>query len=210
MTKIKICGITNWKDAEAAVSLGADALGFNFFEKSPRYIATDRAREIIARLPQGIWRAGIFVNAPRDAVQQIAHEAKLDTLQFAGDEDAEFCQDWLGFRVCKVIHCTKERIDTELPRFLSIVDCVFFDRFESDLYGGTGKTIPPHLLPLLRKSGAIPSGFLSGGLIPENVAGLVKDLRPCGVDVASGVESSPGIKDEGKMRDFIDAVRSCD
>ena len=208
MLKIKICGITREEDAQAAVDLGVDALGFNFFEKSPRCIALKQASEIMAKLPAEIWKVGIFVDAQVSQLRAILDEVPLDTIQFHGAESAEFCNSWHGYRLIKALRAAPGlEISPEAKRFASSVNFLLFDSFDAEKFGGTGNTVPDAVLDGLWQAGALSRAFISGGLTPENVGKVLAKYQPFGVDVASGVESSPGIKDRKKLGDFVKAVR---
>jgi len=198
---VKICGITTAEDAQAAVESGADALGFNFYLKSKRYISPDRAAVIIKSMPAGISRIGVFVNPEKEYVRGAIRKSGVDLLQFSGDELPE---DILGFGlpVIKAIHITGVRSIERMRTFA--VDRYLLDTFSSDDYGGTGQKFDWEIAERAKQFGKI---ILAGGLTPENVADAVRKVRPYGVDVSSGVELRPGIKDHQKVRDFIQRAR---
>jgi len=207
VTKIKICGITSLSDAKAAVALGADAVGLNFYEKSPRAVSIAQAQTIIRSLPATVWKVGVFVNHSRDAVEETARKVGLDTLQFHGDEDWDFCAAWNEWRVIKAIRIGESIDFGKLEKFQAAADLLLFDFLSKSAYGGTGKQISDDSLQALYNAGYLQKNLLSGGLNVENVEAAVRKFHPYGVDVASGVESSPGVKDCVLVEKFIELVR---
>ena len=204
-TKVKICGLTNLADAQAAVAAGADMLGFNFYEKSPRHVSLAPAAEITRRLPPSVLRAGVFVNAPAEFVLRAISEVGLTMLQFHGDEPPEFCTQF-GLMTLKAFRIRDENSLAQIPDFQT--DAYLLDAFSADEFGGTGKKFNWDLAIEAKKSGK--PVFLAGGLTPENVADAVRKVRPFAVDVSSGVEipGAPGKKDHAKIKAFIEAVRT--
>jgi phosphoribosylanthranilate isomerase len=204
-TKVKICGITNRVDAQAAVEAGADALGFIFYEKSPRFISLKTAAEISKKIPPFVMRVGVFVNAPEEFVLRAITEVGLTMLQFHGDEPPEFCARF-GLMSMKAFRIRDEKSLEEIPNYKT--DAYLLDAFSSTTLGGSGEKFNWDLAVEVKKFGK--PIFLAGGLTLENVAGAVKKVEPFGVDVSSGVEISPGKKDHAKIHAFIAAVRSAD
>jgi phosphoribosylanthranilate isomerase len=202
-TKVKICGITNLADAQAAVAAGADVLGFNFYEKSPRHVSVKTAAAISKQLPQFILRAGVFVDAEEELVTRAIAECGLGLLQFHGDESPEFCVQF-GLMSVKAFRIRDAASLKELPRYQT--EAYLLDAFSPEAVGGTGKKFNWDLAIEAQKFGK--PIFLAGGLTPENVTDAVRKVNPFGVDVASGVESAPGKKDAAKVRAFIQAVRA--
>ena len=202
-TRVKICGITNLADALAAVETGADALGLNFYEKSPRHISLKIAEEIANQLPPFIMRAGVFVNADEDLITRAIGECGLSLLQFHGDEPPEFCTQF-GLMSMKAFRIRDEESLKEIPNYPT--DAYLLDAYSPEARGGTGEKFNWDLAIEAQKFGK--PIFLAGGLTPENVADAVRKVKPFGVDVSSGVESSPGQKDHAKIRAFIAAARS--
>ena len=203
MTRIKVCGITNLRDALFAAELGADALGFVFCEESPRFVTFGEARNIIDGLPPFVTGVGVFVNAGMDFLARAKREAGFDVYQLHGDETPEFCSG-LGERYIKAVRVRG-------PESLSAVglydtDCFLFDGWSPDAYGGTGKGFSWETLDSDVLSGRFV--ILSGGLDCENVSRAVREVRPHAVDVSSGVEASPGVKDHSKLRRFMEAARN--
>jgi len=202
-TRVKICGITNLADAQVAVEAGADALGFVFYEKSPRFISIETAAEISKQLPPFILRIGVFVNAPKEEIVRAIGECGLSLLQFHGDEPPEFCTqfDLMSMKAFRIRDTGSLK---ELPKYKT--DAWLLDAYSSDTLGGTGGVFNWDLAVEAQKTGR--PIFLAGGLTPENVAEAIQKVRPFGVDVSSGVESSPGKKDHAKMRAFIHAAKT--
>ena len=202
MVKIKICGITNLEDALQAVDAGADALGFVFFKESPRHIFPEQAAAIIRQLPPFVQTVGLFVNEALETVNQTADLCGLDIIQLHGDESPEFCavvrrRVIKAFRV-KDISCLDSMKDYRPAAFL-------LDAWSPNAHGGTGRTFNWEFAASAAKSNRI---VLAGGLTPANVADAVRQVRPYGVDVSSGVESAPGKKDAALVRNFIQAART--
>jgi phosphoribosylanthranilate isomerase len=205
MVRVKICGITSREDALKAASLGAWALGFNFYKKSPRFIAPAKAKKIIQDLPPFITPVGIFVDQPLGAIRDIIEHCNLGAIQLHGVEDHHFCHRLrrYGAKIIKTFH-VGETFD---PSILSDynVDAFLFDTLSPDAAGGTGKTFDWSLLKDIK--GQHRPFILSGGLTSQNVIGLVNTMRPYAVDVASGVESAPGKKDHRMLKEFIEIVQ---
>ena len=198
MVRVKICGITSLRDALAAVEAGADALGFMFYEESPRAVSVRQAREIIRRLPPFVSKVGVFVNATAAQVKRIARECELDTLQFHGQETPDYCARF-SLPVIKAFRIRDAASVRELPAYP--VAAWLLDSFVPGRLGGTGAKFNWDLAVLARQAGR--PVILAGGLTPANVAKAVRRVRPYAVDVSSGVETAPGVKDADKMRAFI-------
>ncbi|MFH0877171.1 MAG: phosphoribosylanthranilate isomerase [Candidatus Omnitrophota bacterium] len=204
MTKIKICGITNLKDAQTCGRLGADLLGFVFFKKSKRAISPGKAKAITAKLPKNIAKVGVFVNESPAVVKRIAWQCRLDVLQFHGDEDAAYLKEFKNFRVIKAVRVNGPEALKSLDAFGPAT--LLFDTFSRKSYGGTGKVFDWALLKRLKKRKK--AFFVSGGLTPDNVSSLLEKIRPYGVDVSGGVEQTPGKKDHRLVKKFINNARS--
>ena len=199
--KVKICGITNYVDAKAAIDLGADLLGFNFYPQSPRYVAKEQAEQIISQLPAFIDTAGVFVNASIEQIHEINSVCSLDWVQLHGDEDPEFCRSLLSHNIktMKAIR-VKDQTDIEsADRFFT--DAILLDAFNPDKYGGTGLTFDWNVIGHINKR-----VFLAGGVNPDNAAKAVK-LGVYGIDVCSGIEAEPGKKDHEKMKRLFDNIQ---
>jgi phosphoribosylanthranilate isomerase len=203
MVRIKICGITNIEDALLAADLGADALGFIFYPPSPRAIAADAARDIIAQLPPFVTTVGVFVDEDAAAVKELAAAVGLDWLQLHGRETPEYCQG-LGRRVIKGFRIRDENSLAGLAAYRGAVQAFLLDTYKKGQVGGTGETFNWDLAHQARKYGPI---ILAGGLTPENVAQAITTAQPQAVDVASGVEAAPGKKDPERLRAFFAAIK---
>ncbi|HTQ51764.1 MAG TPA: phosphoribosylanthranilate isomerase [Candidatus Acidoferrales bacterium] len=201
-TRVKICGITNLPDALVAVEAGADALGFNFYEKSPRFVPTKTASEISRSLPPFTLRVGVFVNPPEELVRRAIGECGLNLLQFHGDEPPEFCTQF-GLMSMKAFRVRDAGSLKELLKYRT--DAWLLDGYASDAFGGTGEKFNWTLAAEVPKLGK--PVFLAGGLTPENVGEAIRQVQPFGVDVSSGAESSPGRKDPAKVRAIIKASK---
>ena len=201
MTRVKVCGITNSEDAFCAVQLGASALGFVFYEKSPRFIAFSEAREIIRQIPPFVTKVGVFVNAEADYLRKAKDVAGFDFYQFHGDETPEFCAAF-GENYIKAIRVKNAESLSAVE--LYDTDAFLFDTYSPDAYGGTGENFSWDVLSRRKLEGKFV--ILSGGLNPANVREAIRAVDPYAVDVSSGVESSPGIKDHTKLERFMEAV----
>ena len=203
VVKVKICGLTNVEDALAAVEAGADLLGFVLWEKSPRYVTIETARDIARRLPPAARRVGVFVNATVEQVMFSLRICDFSALQFHGQESPAFCQQ---FSVM-TIKAFPIRDAASLEAMAAYdTDAFLLDSQVEGQPGGTGQTFDWSLAAKAKKFDK--PIFLAGGLTPQNVAAAIRVAQPFGVDVSSGVESAPGKKDRQKMRDFVAAVRA--
>jgi phosphoribosylanthranilate isomerase len=204
MIRIKICGITNLADAKAATDAGANALGFNFYEKSLRRVVTADAAQIRSKLPKEVEAVGVFVNAKPADINSLRAFVRFDTAQLHGDETPDIVS-----RVASSVPVIKAfRVDSNLAlaaldRY-SDVFAFLLDGARAGQYGGTGQTTD---WDFARRAAASRRIILSGGLKVENVAEAIRIVRPYGVDVASGVETKPGKKDHAKIKEFIEEVR---
>ncbi|RMD82073.1 MAG: phosphoribosylanthranilate isomerase [Candidatus Dadabacteria bacterium] len=191
---VKICGITTVADALAACEAGADAIGLNFWPSSRRYCAPERAAEIVAALPPAVVAYGVFVDAGRDVVAATAERCRLGGLQFHGKEEAQDLVGW-SLPVIRAVRATSREVVAAAlgaaQGYRILID--------SPAGGGSGRRFDPDVVRGLDLSQAI----VAGGLTPENVAEVVRDLAPYGVDVAGGVERSPGVKDHRLVREFV-------
>jgi phosphoribosylanthranilate isomerase len=202
--RVKICGITNLGDARAAVEAGADALGFIFFKGTPRYVTPTAAREIIRELPLAILKVGVFVNEPLEELQRIALETGINAIQLHGQETPEFCANLARFEVIKALRVKDQSTLAELPKYP--VSAFLLDSYVPGQLGGTGEKFNWDLA--VRAKLLAERIILAGGLTVENIAAAVAQVAPYGVDVSSGVETSPGRKDHAKVRAFIARARS--
>ena len=202
-TRIKICGVTDPDDLQLAVFLGVDAIGFNMFAPSPRYVEVETARVLVEALPPFVSAVGLFVNEAADVVAEICSELPFDILQFHGDEDNKFCRQF-GKPFIKVLRISNIDDFAKVDDFPD-ADGFLFDAHVEGLYGGTGQQIDGALLEALPDN-----SILAGGLNAENVAAAITRFKPFAVDVSSGVEASPGRKDVDKMAGFFNAVATAD
>lgn len=200
-TRIKICGITNQPDGRLAVELSADLLGFNFYRPSPRYIAPAAAAEIIGNLPRGPEIVGLFVNAELKFIRDVLNHCPLTMVQLHGDESNADCRAvaQLGIKVIKAIRIRKpddvkqaENFDTEL---------ILLDAFREDLYGGTGESFDWSWIT------SVPDKkiFLAGGINPDNIKAAL-NVGTYGIDLCSGVEKQPGIKDHSRLKLLFERI----
>ncbi len=201
--RVKICGITNLEDALLAADLGAVALGFIFYPKSPRRIEPEAARAIVAQLPPFVLSVGVFVDEPAALVKDTASQVGLDWVQLHGRETPDYCRS-LGRRVIKGFRMQDERSLAGLAAYQGAVQAFLLDTYKPGTPGGTGATFD---WELARQAGRYGPIILAGGLTPANVAQAIATAQPQAVDVASGVESSPGKKDPTKLRAFFAAVK---
>lgn len=201
MVRVKICGITSLEDALQAVQVGADALGFVFHEKSPRYLSPEQAKSIISELPPFVQAVGLFVNADAGFINDTADRCRLDLVQLHGDEPPDYCV--LIRR--RVIKAFRVRDNSSLDPVKDYrVAGILLDAYSPHAYGGTGLTFNWEVAKAAADCRPI---ILAGGLTPGNVREAVERVNPYAVDVSSGVEESPGRKDQEKVREFIKKVK---
>ena len=201
-TRIKICGMTNLEDALCAVAAGADALGFVFYEKSPRYVSPEQVREIVSALPPFVSTVGLFVNAAPEMILQTMEMARLNVIQLHGDELPEACC-FDSYPVIKAVRVKNADSLVGVDKYN--VSAILLDAWNDQQYGGTGESFDWQLAKKL--TGRLPL-ILAGGLNPDNVAQAIQVVNPYAVDVSSGVEEQPGRKDYKKVREFIQQVRA--
>lgn len=219
MTRIKICGVTTLDDALRCAEVGADLLGLNFYPPSPRYLSPERARQIVAGLRSLLGSAcpllvGVFVNESAAAIARILDEVGLDAAQLSGDEPPQTLAALDG-RAFKALRPRDAAEALDAARLFAAhaprderLPALLIDAYHPQLYGGTGEQAGEEAARAV--SEIVPRVMLAGGLTPENVAARVRAIRPWGVDVASGVERAPGVKDIERVRAFIAAVKSAD
>ena len=206
MTKVKICGITNVNDARAAVEFGADALGFNFYVGSPRFISPTDARRIIDELGGHVQNIGVFVNERVDNIARIVDETGVTGLQLHGDESPEFIAELRKFTDCDVIKAFRvsEAFDIEQTSDCG-TDIILLDGYSTTSRGGTGETFDWSIASSV--STLVERLYLAGGLTAENVRAAIQTVRPFAVDACSSLESAPGTKDMCKLERFIIEAR---
>ena len=202
---VKICGITRLEDADAAIRCGAGAIGFVFWPKSPRFVDPYRARAIAASLPPFVATVGVFVNQPAGYVNGVASLVGLAAVQLHGDETAAFASE-IRRPVLKAI-ALRDRPDDAAPDAWPARFTLLLDVHDPDQRGGTGRTID-----WARAAGVAAARrvVLAGGLTPENVGAAIRTVRPFGIDVSSGVEATPGVKDHQKLNELFHAVHHAD
>jgi len=203
MIKVKICGITNLKDALACVDAGADALGFVFYRKSSRYIEPGKAAAIIKKIGAPVVKVGIFVNAKEADIRKTAKACRLDMLQFHGDESPEFCRRFKGLKVIKAFRLKGRINKKEIAEYDTFA--YLFDTFSKRKAGGTGRVFNWKFLSVPGKLKR--PVFLSGGLTEKNVLKAIECVRPKWVDASSSVEKIKGKKDIEKVRRFIEKAK---
>lgn len=201
IVKVKICGITNYEDASAAIDMGADMLGFNFYPDSPRYVQLEKAVEIINKLPVFIDVAGVFVNESLEQIHKTKNLCQLDWVQLHGDESPDFCKEFLSHNV-KTMKAIRVKDQADIKEAESyFTDAILLDAFNPEKYGGTGITFDWNIMGHINKR-----VFLAGGISPDNAAKAV-ELGVYGIDVCSGIEAEPGRKDHGKMKRLFENIQ---
>jgi phosphoribosylanthranilate isomerase len=212
--QVKICGITRPEDAISAAEAGADAIGLNFYPRSPRYVTLEQAQAIVAATPAGVAKVGVFVNATSCSVSAAAHRLGLDLVQLHGDEPPEYLAELGGLNVVRAFRCGPEGITPVLAYLGGCQEIgweprmVLCDAFSQGSYGGTGQVVDWATVANYTGLPELPPLVLAGGLTPDNVADGIRAARPAAVDTASGVEGSPGIKDPDRIRRFVEAARA--
>ncbi len=201
--RVKICGLTRLEDALWAVKLGAHALGFIFYPKSPRYIPPEQARRLISQLPPYVTTVGVFVNASREEVTKIVEATGIDLVQLHGQENPEFCSYFFP-KVVKAFRVRDRNDLKEIPYYQKVVRAILLDTFVPGAPGGTGRVFD-WSLALEAQKYFLPV-VLAGGLNPENIAEAVKTVKPAAVDVNSGIEIAPGIKDLQRLKALFKAL----
>lgn len=207
--RIKMCGVTRFADAMAGVEAGVDALGFIFYKKSPRNIDPEEARILIEQLPPFVDVVGVFVDKKRSEVEEIVQYCRLGYAQLHGNESPKYCERLGRYaapcRVIKALRVGGELTAQDVVPYQEHVNGFLLDTYRKGQPGGTGESFDWSLVKKLNFQKPI---ILAGGLECDNVVHAIKMTRPYGVDVNSGVEQSPGIKDHTKIRKFVTLVRS--
>ncbi len=203
MVKVKVCGITNIEDALKAVYYGAYALGFVFYKKSPRYVSPSRARKIIEALPPFITPVGVFVNQKERAVMDVCRFTRIKTVQFHGDEKPVYCKRFKDFKIIKAFRVGTVFFPEMVNKYK--VDSYLFDTYQEDVHGGTGKKFNWDKISKYKFDKPV---VLSGGLNPDNIKEAIEQVNPFAVDVSSGLEKAPGIKNPRLIRSFFENLRS--
>jgi phosphoribosylanthranilate isomerase len=204
--KVKVCGITSYDDAVMSLDEGVDALGFNFFPRSPRYIRPEDVRAILRRIPPFVVTVGLFVNvAEPQEVSAAARVAGVQVVQLHGDETPEYCRALADWTLIKAVRIGEKGIPARLDEYP--VQALLLDARDDALFGGTGKSFDWSLALDMKRMRPI---IVAGGLRPDNVREAIRVVEPYGVDVCSGVECAPGKKDAARLRRFMDEVRHVD
>lgn len=202
--RVKICGITNWKDAKIAIDAGADALGFNFYANSPRRIALSSAKQVIRRMPSRVAAVGVFVNGSAREILRIALKTNLGMLQLHGEESPATVERLAReYPIIKAFRVGPRFQVDELKRYASAVGFLL-DGYDAEHRGGTGKRFDWNVAREAKRYGPV---ILAGGLRAENVLDAIRQVKPFGLDVCSGVEERPGRKDAKKVKGLMAAVR---
>ena len=203
--KVKICGITNKKDAQDAIYLGADAIGFIFYKNSKRYVSPEIAEEISLFCPPFVSRVGVFVNMPLEEVDSVVQQCNLDYVQLHGDEDIDYCIK-CNTKVIKVFRIENIEDISEISKYQGVVSSILLDTKSKELYGGTGKHFDWGIA-IAAKEYQMPM-ILSGGLNAENIEKAIQIVDPFAVDLNSGVETEPGKKDYHKINSIIQLIKN--
>jgi phosphoribosylanthranilate isomerase len=204
MVSVKICGITNWNDAKAAMEAGADALGFNFYANSPRRVAASHAKQIIRHMPDRVTAVGVFVNGSVEEILRIAHTTNVGILQLHGEESPATVERLAReYPIIKAFRVGPRFRARELKKFSS-ASGFLLDGYDANHHGGTGKRFDWGIACEAKRYGPV---ILAGGLRAENVIEAIRQVKPFGLDVCSGVEDQPGRKDARKVKKLMAAVR---
>jgi phosphoribosylanthranilate isomerase len=210
-TRIKMCGTTRQEDAEFAVSLGIDALGFIFVKKSPRWVNREQAGSIIRALPPFITRVGVFVDSDIEEIKDHIVTCGLTQVQLHGNESPEFCQELKRWNrscsICKAFRIGEATIPDNISLYSPMVDSILLDTFVKGLEGGTGEVFDWKLTDSLKIDRPV---ILAGGLNPDNVCTAISIVSPFAIDINSGVEKEPGIKDHHLLYQLVQCVRKAE
>jgi len=205
MTKVKICGITNLEDALLSAKFGADALGFNFYPQSPRYIEAEKVREIVEQLSDDILKVGVFVNESLDKIVEIAATAKLDAIQLHGEETPAFAKKLKAKTNLEIIKAFRVSDKFKPEEVLNYeVDAVLLDAYSPKEHGGTGETFDWEIAKKVQE--IFPKMYLAGGLSQDNIARAISDVRPFAIDACSCLENEKGKKDKVDLINFISII----
>ena len=205
--RVKFCGITSIEDRDSAIISGADAIGIVFFKDSPRFVALEKAERITKNIPPFVSVTGVFVNEKLEFIEECVERCRLDTVQIHGDEDAKYCLDFKrgNLKNVKLIKSIRVKGRESLAEIENCpADAILLDSYKKDFYGGTGEAIDLSLAVIAKEYGK--NIIMSGGLNPDNVYEVITKIKPYGVDVSSGIESSPGNKNIELMEEFMKEV----
>ena len=209
--RVKFCGITSIEDRDGAVNSGADAIGLVFFKDSPRFVTLEMAEIITKDIPPFVSAVGIFVNEDLKFIEECVERCGLNAVQIHGDEDVKYCLRFKGLNLKGVKLIKSIRVKDR--ESLAVIencssDAIILDAYKKGLYGGTGEGFDPSLAIIAKEYGR--HIIISGGLSPNNVCKIIKEVKPYGVDVSSGIESSPGKKNIELMERFVEQVRQAE
>jgi len=208
-TRIKMCGLTRDKDIEAGINAGLDALGFIFYEKSPRNVTPDFVRSMVSKVGPFTDCIGVFVNRDREEVEEIVEYCGLSHAQLHGNEDPKYCERVERFaspcRVIKALRVSEDSTEKDFIPYAKVIHGYLLDTYSKGIAGGTGSTFNWSIIPRLQLQRPM---ILAGGLDPDNVEEALQQVQPFGLDVNSGVEIEPGIKDHVKLFEFVRRVRA--
>ncbi len=206
--RVKFCGITSIEDRDNAIIAGADAIGLVLFKDSPRFVTLEKAERIIEDMPPFVSATGVFVNEDIGFIEECVERLGLNAVQLAGDEDTDYCVKFKSLRF-KGVSLIKAIRVKDRESLIAIENCpadaILLDSYKKDIYGGTGQGFDRELALIAKEYGR--NIIISGGLTPDNVFKIIKEVKPYGVDVSSGIESSPGKKNIELMEQFIEQVR---
>ena len=206
--RVKFCGITSIEDRDSAIAAGADAIGMVFFKESPRFVTLEKAERIVKDMPPFVSAVGVFVNEELGYIEECVERLGLNAVQLHGDEDVKYCVKLKGMNLkgAKLIKGIRVKDRESLGAIENCpADAILLDVYKKGIYGGTGKGFDPSLAVIAKEYGR--NLIISGGLTPDNIYETVKEIKPYGVDVSSGIESRPGKKNSELMERFIEEVR---
>ncbi len=209
-TRLKICGLRSAAAVRAAVEAGADALGFNFYPPSPRSLTVDQAAALMALAPPYVERVALFVNEPAEAIRSVTATLGCACVQLHGEPTVALCASLTGLRTVLGVAAVPGRTVAAVAPFVGAVDAVLVDAAVAGAHGGTGQVADWCEVVAVREAWPELPVILAGGLTPANVGQAIRAVRPYAVDVASGVECAPGVKDSDLIRAFAAAVRDAD
>ncbi len=209
--RVKFCGITSIEDRDNAIIAGADAIGIVFFKDSPRFVALEKAERIVKDIPPFVSVAGVFVNEDLGFIEECIERCGLNAVQIHGDEDVKYCLRFKGLKLkgVKLIKVIRVKDRESLAAIENCpADAIILDSYKKEFYGGTGEIFDRSLAVIAKEYGR--NIIISGGLKPNNVYEIIREVKPYGVDVSSGIESSPGKKNIELMERFIEEVRAAE
>lgn len=205
--KIKFCGLTRREDIDVALELGIESLGIVFCRESPRFVEPKKAKKLLSDLPDGLQKVGVFVNSSREEIAQIVDEVGLNTIQLHGSEDPKLLDGWGTLSIWRAVRAQSwDYVESQL-KYYPQSKTILFDAYSPYAFGGSGLQIAYDVISIIRSHGLLERSYIAGGLNPDNVGDLLSRFKPLGIDVASGIESAPGIKDHQRMKQMVENVR---